>query len=103
MMLRSNGEGKSLGERLFQQFVDHARISLALHGLHHLADEETEQFVLAAAIFGDLVGVGGDHVGDGRVDRSGVAGLLEAALLDDPGRVVAGFEHDLEDLLGERP
>ena len=34
----------------------------------------------------DLVGVGGEDLVDRRVDRAGVAGLLEAALLDDRGR-----------------
>src|SRR5215203_136904 len=70
-------------ERLLQQIVDHAGIGLAAHRLHRLADEETEQLVLAAAIFGDLIGIGGHYSGDHCVDRAGVRGLLHATILDD--------------------
>jgi hypothetical protein len=40
-------------QRLLEEVVDDAWIALALHRLHRLADEEAEQLVLTAAIFGD--------------------------------------------------
>ena len=43
-----------------------------------LADEEAEQLVLAAAVFGELVGIGGEDFVDHRLDRAAVALLLEA-------------------------
>src|SRR6186713_2662357 len=39
-----------------QHLVDHLRVSLALHGLHRLADEESEQRLLACLVLLDLVG-----------------------------------------------
>src|SRR3546814_15862104 len=69
--------------------------------LHRLADEEAEQLVLAAAIIGNLVRVRSHDLGDFGLDRTGIAGLLESACLDDFARVILGFEHDLEHLLGE--
>jgi hypothetical protein len=63
-----------------QAFVDHLRVGLAGHRLHRLANEETEQRLLAGLVFGDLVGVGGEDLVDLGVDRAGVAGLLEPAL-----------------------
>jgi hypothetical protein len=77
-------------------------LALPGHRLHRLADEEAEQLVLAAAILGDLVGVGGEDLVDLGVDRAGVAGLLEARAPRRSRRILAGLEHDLEHLLGER-
>src|SRR5918993_1516385 len=76
-------------------FVDHLRIGLAGHRLHHLADEKAEQGFLARLVLLDLVGVGGEHLVDHRVDRAAVGGLLEAPCLDDLGRALATLEHDL--------
>src|SRR5690349_18773368 len=72
-------------ELCLQQLVDNRRVALALHGFHRLADEKAEQLVLAAAVFGDLVLVGGEDLGDHRFDRAGVALLLEALGLGDLG------------------
>ena len=36
-----------LGQTAFQGFVDQARIALAGHGFHRLANEEPEQLILA--------------------------------------------------------
>ena len=58
-------------------------VGLAGHRLHRLADEEAEQGFLAILILLNLVSVGGEDFVDLRVDRAGVAGLLEPALLDD--------------------
>src|SRR6202011_5256603 len=44
-----------------EQFVELRRIRLALRRLHHLPDEKAEQFVLAGAVVGELLGVRGDH------------------------------------------
>src|SRR3546814_12766869 len=61
-----------LCERLPEQLVHHGGIGLAAAGLHRLTNEEAEQLVLAAAIFGDLLGVGGYKLGDDGLDRSGI-------------------------------
>src|SRR3546814_15085291 len=61
-----------LCERLPEQLVHHGGIGLAAAGLHRLTNEEAEQLVLAAAIFGDLVGVGGYNLGDDGLDRAGI-------------------------------
>ena len=45
--------------------------------------------------------MGGEHFGDHRLDRAGVAGLAEAAGLDDEAGILARLEHDLEHLLGK--
>ncbi len=91
-----------LAQRLFQKLVDDLRIGLALHGLHRLADEEAEQRFLAVLVLRDLVGIVGEDLRDRRLDGAGVAGLLEALVLDDPVRRLACLQKDLEDLLGDR-
>src|SRR3546814_16253488 len=73
--------------------------SLAAAGLHRLTNEEAEQLVLAAAIFGDLVGVGGYNLGDDCLDRAGIGGLLQAPLLDALRRLVAGRQHQFDHFL----
>src|SRR4030095_8742135 len=85
-----------------QPLVDDARIGLALHRLHHLADEEAEQRLLAALVLGDLVRIRRQHFIHRCIDGAGVARLLEPPFFDDPGRGLAGFEHDLAHLLGGR-
>ena len=49
-----------------QQPVDDLRVGLALRLLHHLADEEAEHALLAAAVGLDLLRVRGDHGVDHR-------------------------------------
>src|SRR3546814_8511364 len=70
------------------------------------ANEETEQRVLAAAILFELAGVLRQYLGDHRLDHAGVARLLESPVLDHLRRTPslsfgAGFQHDLEHLLGD--
>jgi hypothetical protein len=77
------------------------RIGLALHRLHRLADEEAEQRFLAALILGDLVGIGGEDFGDGRLDGAGI-GLLEAPLLDNLSSCLRCLSMISKDLLGNR-
>jgi phospholipase/carboxylesterase len=38
------------------------RVGLALGRFHHLPNEKAEQLVLAGAVLGQLIGIGGDHV-----------------------------------------
>jgi hypothetical protein len=47
--------------------------------LSHLTDEEAEELVLAAAVFGDLVGVPGQDVVDRGIDRAGELGVAALA------------------------
>ena len=47
-------------ELAFQQIIDLLRVGLALALFHDLADEEAEHLVVAGAVLGYLVGVGGD-------------------------------------------
>src|SRR3546814_5280911 len=75
--------------------------SLAAAGLHRLTNEEAEQLVLAAAIFGGLGGVGGYNLGDDGLDRAGIGGLPQAPFLDDLRRIVAGLQHQFEHFLGK--
>src|SRR3954463_15653019 len=55
-------------ELLAQTLVDHARIRLAARLLHHLSDQEAEQALLAGAVGGRLLLVGGDDLVDHRVE-----------------------------------
>ena len=48
---------KLAGELLADEVGDDARVRLALRLLHHLADEEAEEALLAAAVGGDLARV----------------------------------------------
>src|SRR3569832_452111 len=82
----------SAGEALFENAVDRSRIRLALALLHHLADEEAEQLVLARAIFGDLVGGGREHAVDDGNDGAFIGHLHEAFALDDGARLVAAAD-----------
>src|SRR5215208_3748383 len=65
------------GKRLRAQFladplVDDLRVRLALRLLHHLADEEAEQALLAAPERGDLARVRVEDLVDDRVELGGV-------------------------------
>src|SRR3979490_2932420 len=84
-----------------KQFVELRRIRLAFRCLHHLPDEETEQFILAGAVIGELLGVGGDHRIDHPFNGAGVRDLLETLRLDDGIRRLALGPHRLEYLLGD--
>src|ERR1700692_93744 len=84
-----------------EQFVELRRIRLAFRCLHHLPDEETEQFVLAGAVIGELLGVGGDHRIDHPFNGAGVRDLLETLRLDDVVRGPPLGPHRLEYFLGD--
>src|SRR6185312_237751 len=99
---RTAATRSSLGIELCPQpLIDKLRIGLAAGRLHHLTDKEAEELRLAGLILADLVGVGGEDLVDLDVDRAGVAGLREPALLDDGAGALPGLEHDLEHLLGD--
>ena len=49
----------------------------------------------------DLVGIGGDDLVDGLLDRAGVGHLLQAARFDDRARIAALAPDDLEQVLGD--
>ena len=70
------------------------RIGLALHGLHGLAYEEAEQFVLTGPIFRNLVLVRGHDLGDFRLNRALIVGLLQALFFDDGRCGLPRFELD---------
>src|SRR6266516_5947884 len=53
-----------LRQFLAQKVVDDLRVGLALRFLHHLADEETEQALLAPFVRGDLAGILGEDAID---------------------------------------
>ena len=88
------------GERLFEQIVDDTRIGLALHGLHRLADEETEKLFLASAILFELTGIIQKDLTYNGLDRGSVGCLFQAFFLDDLGSSIASFQHDFKYLLG---
>src|ERR1700675_4689882 len=68
---------------VLEQFIELRRVRLACSRLHHLSDEESEQFVLACAVVGELFGVGGDHGIDHALNGAGVGNLFETLRLDD--------------------
>src|SRR6266403_151017 len=84
-----------------QYLVERRRVRLALRRLHHLADEEAVELVLAGAILGDLVLIGRQHGVDRRLDGAGIGELRQAALGDDLARSLAALDHGGEYLLGE--
>src|SRR6266852_4426303 len=84
-----------------EQFVELRRIRLAFRRLHDLPDEETEQFILARAVIGELFGIGGDNRVDHLFNGAGVRDLLETLRLDDGVRGLAFGPHRLEYLLGD--
>src|SRR5215218_11159517 len=69
-------------ELLAHELVDDARVCPAVRPLHHLADEEAEQAVLAAAIRLDLTLVLREHLVDDRLElrRVGERLLLEVRI-----------------------
>src|SRR5258708_810631 len=83
-----------------EQFVELRRIRLAFRRLHHLPDEEAEQFILARAVIGELFWIGGDHGVDHPFNGAGVRDLLETLRLDDGVRGLAFGPHPLAYLLG---
>src|SRR5260370_11152580 len=86
-----------------QQLVELRRIRLALGGLHDLADEETEELVLAGPIVGESFRIGGNDGVDYSLDGAGVGDLLQAPLLDDFVRALAFGPHGLEYFFGDLP
>src|SRR5271165_7590075 len=72
-----------LGQLGLQELVELSGVRLAAGRFHDLADEESEQLVLAAAIVGELLWVCGDDRIYHALDRSGVGDLLEPLGLDD--------------------
>src|ERR1700683_975499 len=85
----------SATELLFKQLVESRRVGLALRGLHRLADEESEQLVLAGAILRQLRRIGGDHGIDRGFDRRLIGNLAPAARLDDRVGILAFVPHCL--------
>ncbi len=85
----------------FSSSLTAAGFALPLARLHHLADEEAEDLLLAAAVLLDLAGVGGDDLVDDLLDGAAVGDLLEALLGDDGVGVLAALPHLLEDGLGD--
>src|ERR1700682_6139213 len=90
-------------ELSFQQVVELRRIRLALGGLHDLADEETEELVLAGPIVGELFRLGRDDRVDDSLDGRGVGDLFQAPLLDDVVRALAFGPHGLEYVFRDFP
>ena len=66
--LKRRGSTGQPRELLLQQLVELRRVGLAAGGLHHLADEEAEQLVLAGAVLGELARVLRHHLVDGALD-----------------------------------
>src|ERR1700722_2900723 len=91
----------SATELLFEQFVQARRVGLALRGFHRLADEESEQLVLAGAVLRQLRRIGGDHGVDRGFDRRLIGDLAPAARLDDRVGILAFVPHRLENVLGD--
>ena len=71
-----------------------------------LAEQEAPllllRLVVAGAVLGDDVGVGGEHFVDDRGDRAFVAHLREPALLDDVARPLVLAQRFVEHVLGLR-
>ncbi len=82
MLLRITDLRSSAGELLLQDIVDDLGIGLAAHRLHHLTDEEAEQFVASAAILRELGGLGGDDLLAGLCDRAFIGNLREPEISD---------------------
>src|SRR5581483_742916 len=72
---------RSRRQLLTDELVDDLRIGLALRLLHHLADEEAEQALLAAAEGLDLAGVRGQDPLDERSELGGVGDRLLGQVL----------------------
>src|SRR5262245_38582807 len=88
---------------LLQQLVELGRIGLPARGLHHLANEEAKQLVLATAVVGKLTGVLRHHLIDRLFDRGGIRDLPQAFLFDDRVSALARRPHPLEHFLGDLP
>src|SRR4051812_47308515 len=80
-MTRSSKSDGSGTEPPPEELVHDLRVCLALRPLHHLADEEAEHSLLAAAEGLDLGRMGGDDLVDDRLElgRVGDRGLCEVA------------------------
>ncbi len=76
-------------------------LALPLVSLHHLADEEGKELVLACPVLGELRRVFRHGLLDGLYDGPLVGDLGEALLLDDVGGLLRGLVHLLEDFLGD--
>src|ERR671931_275995 len=72
-----------------QQLARDLRVGLPLRSLHHLADEEAEERLLARAVRRELLRVRGEDVRHDPLDLGGVAQLGESLLLDDRLRALA--------------
>jgi len=65
-----------------QQFVDYRRVGFSTAGFHDLADEKAEYFLLAAAEFFHLSGIGGHDFVDEALDSTAVGYLYQPLLFD---------------------
>src|SRR5512139_17974 len=89
------------GEPPAQDLVDLLRVGLAAGGLHALADQRIEGLLLAGAELGDRPRMGGQHLVDQLLDRSGIRDLLQSPRLDDRvGRIAFAVPQRGEDFLG---
>src|SRR5262249_9561658 len=68
--------GPSAVEPLAPPLADHKPVGLAARLLHHLADKDPQQALLAASVLLDLVGVRGHDGVDDRVELADVAHCL---------------------------
>ena len=87
-----------------RSWLSDLRVALAVERLHHLAHEEAAlllaDLVVAGAVLGDGVGVGGEDVVDDRAELAGVAHLRQPALVDDLLRSLRLGEALAEHVLG---
>src|SRR6185295_13615424 len=80
--VRPRRDAASARHFLPQQLVDLRRVRLALARLHHLAYQRVEGLVLARLVLVDRLRIGRQHLVDDGLERTSVAHLLQAELLD---------------------
>ncbi len=76
-------------EFLGQELVHQRGIGLAFGGAHHLADEISDDGLLAPTILFELLGTAGDDLIDNLLNGRGVGDLLRFLFLVDGGKILA--------------
>src|SRR5438094_336380 len=87
---RAHGPEKSR-EQFRERVADDLRVCLALREFDHLALEEIDALHFARLVLGDGLRIGNDDLLAQRLDRPGVAHLLQPALPDDLHHRLAGM------------
>ena len=90
-----------ISQRAPQRIVHQRRVALPAIAFITWPTKNPNSLSLPALVFGDLVGIGRQHLRDRRIDRAGVGDLRRPFASTIAAGILAGLDHRLEHLLGD--